>query len=85
MIRHRLLVFAAAALATGAHAHHSPAAYDMATQVTIEGTVANFEWTNPHAYLTLRKATTAAEERVWQIELFSPSSLKRVRDDLAGC
>jgi len=70
--------FAAALLAaTGALAHHSPAAYDMATQVTIEGTVANFEWANPHAYVSLRETAAAGEERVWLIELFSPSSMKQ--------
>jgi len=72
----RPLTFAALALTMpGAYAHHSPAAYDMAAQVTIEGTVANFEWANPHAYVSLQETT--GEKRIWQIELLSPSSLKR--------
>jgi len=74
------LAFAALALAFAApraHAHHSPAAYDMAAQVTIEGTVTDFEWLNPHAYVSLRETTTAGEQRVWLVELLSPSSLKR--------
>jgi hypothetical protein len=78
MSRPRPLAFAALALAApGAHAHHSPAAYDMAAQITIEGTVADFEWANPHAYLSLQETTTSGEPRVWQVELFSPSSLKQ--------
>jgi hypothetical protein len=78
MSSHRSLAFAALALAApGAYAHHSPAAYDMATQVTIEGTVAGFEWANPHAYLSLQETTTSGEKRTWQIELFSPSSMKQ--------
>jgi|KBSSwiStaDraftv2_1062776.scaffolds.fasta_scaffold5395792_1 Family of unknown function (DUF6152) len=59
----RPLTFAALALTMpGAYAHHSPAAYDMAAQVTIEGTVANFEWANPHAYVSLQETT--GEKRV---------------------
>jgi len=39
----RPFAFATLALAMpGAYAHHSPAAYDMATDITIEGTVADF-------------------------------------------
>jgi hypothetical protein len=78
MSRSRPLAFAALALAApSAYAHHSPAAYDMAAQITIEGTVADFEWANPHVYVSLQETTTAGEKRVWQVELFSPSSLKR--------
>ena len=75
MSRSRLAFAALALAAPGAYAHHSPAAYDMAAQVTIEGTVADFEWANPHAYVSLQETT--GEKRVWQIELLSPSSLKR--------
>ncbi len=78
MSRHRSLAFAALALAApGAYAHHSPAAYDMTAQVTIEGTVADFEWANPHAYVSLQETTASGEQRVWQVELFSPSAMKQ--------
>ncbi len=68
--------FAAACLlaAAPAVAHHSPAAFDMTRQVTIAGTVASFEWANPHAYLSLRDD---ADGRTWLIELVSPSALKQ--------
>jgi hypothetical protein len=66
-----------AVAATQAHAHHSPAAYDLAAQVTIEGVVADFEWANPHAYVSLQETTTSGEQRMWQVELFSPSSMKQ--------
>jgi hypothetical protein len=72
----RPLSFAALVLTVpAAYAHHSPAAYDFAAQVTIEGTVADIEWANPHVYVSLREAT--AEARVWHVELYSPSALKR--------
>jgi hypothetical protein len=68
--------FAAASLlaAATAVAHHSPAAFDMTRQVKIVGTVASFEWANPHAYLSLRDD---ADGRTWLIELVSPSALKQ--------
>ena len=60
--------------AAPAVAHHSPAAFDMTRQVTIVGTVASFEWANPHAYVSLRDD---ADGRTWLIELVSPSALKQ--------
>ena len=46
-------------VASVAEAHHSRALYDMATEVVIEGTVAELEWRNPHISLTV--ATTGAD------------------------
>jgi hypothetical protein len=60
--------------AAPAAAHHSPAAFDMARQVTIAGTVASFEWANPHAYLSVRDD---ADGRTWLIELVSPANLRQ--------
>lgn len=42
---------AAALLAGPALAHHSFAMFDATKNVTLEGTVKNFEWTNPHMWL----------------------------------
>jgi hypothetical protein len=69
-------IFAAACLlaAAPAVAHHSPAAFDMSRQVTIVGTVASFEWANPHAYLSLRDD---ADGRTWRLELLSPANLRQ--------
>lgn len=58
-------------------AHHSPAAYDQEAQITIEGTVTDFEWANPHAYVTVKEDTASGGERVWLVELVSPSALKQ--------
>jgi len=41
---------AAFALAGAANAHHSFAVFDMSQQKTIEGTVSDFQWTNPHTW-----------------------------------
>ena len=45
-----LLGGASLALAGAASAHHSFAVFDMSTQKTIEGTVSDFQWTNPHTW-----------------------------------
>jgi hypothetical protein len=60
--------------AAPALAHHSPAAFDMQRQVTIAGTVASFEWANPHTYVTVENE---ADGRMWVIELVSPSALRQ--------
>jgi hypothetical protein len=47
-------IFAAAALlSVPAAAHHSQAMFDTTREILIEGTVARFDWVNPHMYLTV--------------------------------
>jgi hypothetical protein len=71
----RALSFAAAGalLAAPAAAHHSFAMFDQRQIMTLEGTVLEFQWTNPHAFIEL----DAAGGRHWSIELNSPNNLKR--------
>ena len=44
------LVGASLVAAGAAHAHHSFAVFEMSQQKTIEGTVSDFQWTNPHTW-----------------------------------
>jgi len=44
-------VLAAVAVAPAATAHHSFAMFDRSRTVTVNGTVRQFQWTNPHAYI----------------------------------
>lgn len=49
-----LSTFAATVLVgASATAHHSQAMFDSTQEILIEGTVAKFEWVNPHMYLTV--------------------------------
>jgi len=50
-----LVVAAAGLVARSVLAHHSPARYDLQTQRTVEGTIADYEWGNPHVYLSVRE------------------------------
>src|SRR5262245_27419837 len=47
---------ASTALAGAAYAHHSAAAFDTQTSITVEGTVVEYAWKNPHVYFTLEVA-----------------------------
>jgi len=65
-----LTVFAAAQ----AGAHHSPAAYDMQAQVTVAGTVADYEWGNPHVYISVREDGGG---RTWVVEGLPSTAMKQ--------
>ena len=73
----------AGVLATGAAlsgipalAHHSFAMFNQREIVTLEGTVAEFQWTNPHAFIEMTVLSRGATRR-WSIELNSPNNLRR--------
>ena len=57
-------------------AHHSFAMFDQRKVMTLEGTVHEFQWTNPHSFIEL-DVTTAGKVRRWSIELNSPNNLTR--------
>jgi hypothetical protein len=58
------------------HAHHSFAMFDTQNRVTLTGTVTQFQWTNPHAYIEIDvPAEGANPAKHWTVELGSPSIL----------
>ena len=76
--RHRIAAIAIAILlAVGAaSAHHSTAMYDMASPVTVKGTVKRFEWTNPHAFIFIDVKDVKGNVVEWEIELMSLNHLR---------
>jgi hypothetical protein len=68
---------ALAALSTPALAHHSAAMFDHDKQVTLQGTVKEFQYTNPHSWLQV--LVTGADGKVteWGFEAEGPSTLLR--------
>jgi hypothetical protein len=77
MLLSRLLAFAAL-LALPAFAHHGVAPhYDDSKQVTIDGTVSEFQFINPHSFVYLRVVGADGAEAVWHCELASRSVLAR--------
>src|SRR5260370_26117144 len=66
-----------AVYAIPAVAHHSFAMFDASKTVTLEGSVKEFQWTNPHAWILLNVANQQGQADVWAIELNGPSGLAR--------
>ena len=55
-------------------AHHSPVMFDMTKTQTLEGTVVEFAWSNPHSSIQLDVQTTNGVVR-WGVEMGSPNSM----------
>jgi hypothetical protein len=74
----RILIGCLAVLACAqALAHHSFAMFDQTKQVTLQGTVREFQWTNPHAFIHIDVPNAAGGADTWEVELNSPNNLKR--------
>lgn len=65
------------ALGVPAAAHHSAAMYDKTRQVTINGTVKELSWGNPHVWLYVVGKDASGKQAVWVLEGGSPASLAR--------
>lgn len=73
------------ALAGTAWAHHGTANYDMTKMVTVKGTVADFQFINPHVEIFLDVKDEKGNVKKWQAETNSPNLLHRAgwtRDSL---
>ena len=71
-------LWAAALLTINVSAHHSFAAeYDANQPVTVSGTVAKIDWTNPHIhfYVDVKDASGAVTQ--WKFECYPPNMLVR--------
>jgi hypothetical protein len=73
-----LIAIAAMLTAGSALAHHSFAMFDQSKAVTVQGTVKDFRWTNPHVFIQLLIKNDAGNEEEWSIEMTSPEHLARV-------
>ena len=72
-----MICAAALCAAVPAAAHHSFAMYDNDHQLKVSGTVASFQWTNPHVYIEL-ETEAGAPTKHYTIECASPGILTRV-------
>lgn len=70
-------LFGAVVAAVPAGAHHSFAMYDSENQIKVTGTVAQFQWTNPHVYIELKNDPGTAKVDHFTIECASPGILVR--------
>jgi hypothetical protein len=72
-----LVSIAIIALALPVAAHHSFAMFDAAKTVTVQGTVKEFHWTNPHSWIFVNVQDNEGQLTEWAIELGSPAGLAR--------
>jgi hypothetical protein len=74
-----LTVLAGSAAATKmVAAHHAMVMYDRTTTVTLNGTVVELQWTNPHVFLLVNgKVDEADQPAVWRLETSGPANLTR--------
>ena len=66
-----------AALPTVVDAHHSYAMFDHTREVTLKGTVKEWQWTSPHTWLYLLVPTGKGEPLKYSIEGGNPGLLRR--------
>ena len=59
-------------------AHHSFAMFDHDNQRKFTGTVAEFQWTNPHVYIVIDVPDEAGAAERWTLEGASPAILSRI-------
>jgi len=72
-----MALMALIAFAMPAVAHHSFAMFDANKTMTVEGSVKEFHWTNPHSWIFLMVPNAQGQPEEWPIELGSPSGLIR--------
>lgn len=66
--------------ASVASAHHSAAMFDASRELTLAGTVKEFQWMSPHCWIQLLvsdPAAPSAEPVEWGIEMDNPLGLSR--------
>jgi hypothetical protein len=80
-MKRQLIVIAAGtalvASTAAASAHHSFAMFDSTQRVKLSGTVKEFQWTNPHAWIMLTVADPEGQPAQWAIEMGGPGQLAR--------
>ena len=72
-----LLAVAAALFTTPAPAHHSFAMFDYMKSLNLEGTVKEFQWTNPHSWIVMMVTNPQGMDEQWTVEMGTPAGLAR--------
>jgi hypothetical protein len=66
-----------AVLSSTALAHHSGAMFESEKTRTLEGTITEFNWVNPHSSFKVAVKDDAGREEIWAIEMNAPQNLIR--------
>ena len=73
----RWRVLALMTVPVAAFAHHSYAMFDLHQTVTLQGTIRDFQWTNPHSWIWIDVPDAKGVAQQWGIEGMSPNYLAR--------
>jgi hypothetical protein len=56
-------------------AHHSYSMFELEKELTVKGTVKEFLWTNPHAWIKVMVPNKEGQADLWEVQMGSPGSL----------
>jgi hypothetical protein len=77
----RMLLVCACALGlwggSVAYAHHSMAGFDRKKTVMLVGTIREFKWANPHAWIEFEVSNPKGGVETWNAEMTAPGILAR--------
>ena len=76
-VRALMTVAAALVMSVTAAAHHSGAMFERDKTITVEGTVKEFQYTNPHSWLLVDVRNKDGSVTTWGFEGEGPSTLQR--------
>jgi hypothetical protein len=72
-MKRRFIFLATLALAAPCGAHHSFSMFDPTKTLTLQGTVKEFQWTNPHCFIQLLVPSPGGSVE-WSVEMNSPGA-----------
>jgi len=64
-------------LTSPAFGHHADTGLDMGSVLAINGTVTEFNWRNPHTYLSIESTDAGSEPVEWTVQLGAAAALSR--------
>jgi Family of unknown function (DUF6152) len=64
----------AVCIVSAAYAHHAAVGIDRSKTVTVEGTIKEFRWANPHSWIEL-EVNSGGKMEVWNFEMLPPNYL----------
>ena len=59
-------------------AHHSYAMFDRDKQLSLTGTIKQFKWSNPHAWMEVYVPNDQGGTDLWGVEMNSPNNLAKM-------
>jgi hypothetical protein len=71
-----IVALLAATVSTSAH-HSYSAEYDGTKCMDLKGTLASFQWENPHGYFDMDVKDANGKTVRWHLELLTPNAMKR--------